>query len=392
MSKLSSEIQRAALRVTDPDGNKLRLGCNCWYAFLCASLRLLRKGGGLAFVLPASFEFADYAEPLRRILPRRFCHVAVHRSSEPVFETVQEGTIVLLAHGYQESSSMTARFEYANLPELLRGLRKRPVSPRSPPQLSTTAHTHLGNRLADSVELGEVLEVGLGCVTGDSRFFLLSEEERKRKGLPISACRPVLAKARHLIAAHIDRAGWQRLGEVGERVWLFHPPDRLLEHPAVQDYLREGAAGGCRIDGYKVSRRVLWHRTQLPKCPDGFLSGMSALGPWIAFRGMPALTATNTLYTVRFRQDCSRQEKAAWALGLLTSRVREQTRAIARIYAQGLRKLEPGDVERLVIPRPRRLRGVWGVYGRAVNALLTDGLAAAQGIADEFFGGDRANG
>jgi hypothetical protein len=305
-----------------------------------------------------------------------------------VFSTVQEGTIVLLARGYQESSSSAARFEYANLPELLRGLRKRPLSPS---RLGTAAHTHIVDSLTDSVEVGEVLEVGLGCVTGDSRFFLLTEEERKRRCLPTGACRPVLAKARHLIAALIDRADWQGLSDDGEKVWLFHPPDRLLKHPAIQDYLCEGEAGGCRIDGYKVSHRALWHRAQLPKCPDGFLSGMSELGPWIAFRGMSGLTATNTLYTVRFRQDCSRQEKAAWALGLLTSRVREQAGTAARIYAQGLRKLEPGDVERLVIPRPKRLRGAWGVYHRAVRALLTNGRAAAQAIADEFFHNNRAN-
>ena len=58
--------------------------------------------------------------------------------------------------------------------------------------------------------------------------------------------------------------------------------------------------GGCKRRALKVRSRDPWYRTPLEPVIHGFMSGMSGWGPWVVFREMPRLAATNTLYVVRF--------------------------------------------------------------------------------------------
>jgi hypothetical protein len=65
--------------------------CPHWMAFLTASLNLVRPGGCLGFVLPASWDFADYAASIRDEVFKSFERVEVYRCKRPLFDSVQEG-------------------------------------------------------------------------------------------------------------------------------------------------------------------------------------------------------------------------------------------------------------------------------------------------------------
>ena len=66
ISQLSPSLQKTAASVMDLDGRPIGKGANLWYAFVLASLRLLRKSGCLSFILPSAAEFADYCSAVRR--------------------------------------------------------------------------------------------------------------------------------------------------------------------------------------------------------------------------------------------------------------------------------------------------------------------------------------
>ena len=188
-----------------------------------------------------------------------------------------------------------------------------------------------------------------------------------------------------LRAARVTQQVWEDMCARGERVWLFCPPEHLLEHPAVAAYLSFGyGSAGCDRNRYKIQNRSPWYRTPLPRRIDGFISGMSSLGPWIAFRDMPGLAATNTLYTVRFRQRLTDDEKCSFALALLTGAAREGLSIACRIYADGLRKHEPRDLMDLRIPEPTRSRGAQTIYSKAVDLLFEDRPMDAMAMADDF--------
>jgi hypothetical protein len=230
------------------------------------------------------------------------------------------------------------------------------------------------------------MEIRLGGVTGDAEFFLLAEADRVRLGLPKNSLRPTLSRAHHLLKGDIAEKDWKKLLVQGERVWLFDPSPSQLEHPRIADYLKRPLSdGGCDRNRYKVRSREPWYRTRLPRTLDGFMSGMSRHGPWVVFRSMPSLVATNTLYVVRFLCGKNQDERAAWAMWLLTSEAATELSQIGRRYPDGLLKFEPGDISRLSVPRALCTAGAYKAYLHAVDVLIAGNPLESQKLANRWF-------
>jgi adenine-specific DNA-methyltransferase len=380
LHKVPSNVRAAALRVPRPAGGTVPPKANSWYAFLCACLELLRPRGGLCFVLPSAWEYADYAADLREAVTERFARVAVYRSEKSVFRGVLDGCVVLVADGYGGPPGAPVRRTVRAGNELIALLGRAtaglsvdavapPIRPRGAPPAAV-------------IRFGEVARVRIGGVTGDSFYFLMSEAERVALGLPRSSIRPVVTRARHLTQAVVGNADWRALRETGERVWLFWPSDEVGRHPAVADYLKIGAARGVP-EREKVKVRDPWYRTRLPPRPDGVMSGMTPFGPWVCLNQAPWLSATNTLYTVHFHHRLAHARRASWALSLLCSYTAGQHAALGRRYSDGLLKFEPRDVMNLSVPIPSRPTADAEVaYRKAVQALLDGDPSRARAIAD----------
>lgn len=384
LSSLDPALRKQANAVTLPDGEAIPLGANYWCAFLGASISVLRKGAAIGFILPAAWDYANYAALLRRVLPTLFGRVEIHRVRRPIFYPVQEGSVILLAADFGGTGRIEVRREHESLTELVRALRGNGAS-ASPGSLLRGGNSKDRN---GTVPLDEVMRVGIGAVTGDASYFLMSEIERTARRLPVEAMRPVVTRSRHLTQAIVDKAEWERLRRRGDRVWLFHPPPRLIQHPGVTKYLKlEPALGGCDRTRLKVATRETWYRVPLPDSSDGFMSGMSQMGPWISLSQVPGLTASNTLYVVRFRERLSRDEQAAWAVALMTSGVRDQVEAVSRRYPNGLRKVEPGDLKRLLLPPPKTKRGALARYKQIVGLHLGGESKKSRRMADDWIEG-----
>ncbi len=350
---------------------------NYWCAFLSASMRVLANEGSLAFVLPAAWEYAHYASDVRRIVHERFQSVEVHRSQEPLFPEVQEGCVVLVAKGYWKSPARAVRLNHrdsqALVTALLTGKGQSTV-----PRLKTDIRDTPSTRFSD------LYSVRIGSVTGDAKYFLLRESDRIRLKLPKEALSPVLSRARHLTAAYMTSKEWQRLLDADDRIWLFTPEGRMLRRKAVQAYLEHGEET-CDLGAYKLRNRDPWYRIpDIRHGVTGFISGMATAGPWICFRSKRQLIATNTLYALIARTKMSHDERAAWALSMLSSVPRQQFRAIVRRYPDGLAKLEPHDINSLRLPTPVRTQGAGEEYSRAVGLLLGGNVKEAVAIADAF--------
>lgn len=383
LSRCRPEVREAALRLPAPLGLSVRSGANCWCAFLAASLRVLRKGGSLCFLLPAAWEHADYAAPFRHSIAHHFQRSFTYRSMVPLFQGVQEGSVVLLAHGFMERQEKTAAYDFERPEDLVSAIGRPEHRGRPTHEVEGIRHSESP---VDVVPFGTEVSFGIGAVTGDSKFFLMTEERRKELGLPLGALDPVLTRAKHLRGAFVDQEDWKALRDEGERVWLFRPTDEDMAHPSVKRYLELPLAeGGCRRSALKVASRTPWYRTPLPSEVDGFVSGMSTAGPWITLREFDRLTATNTLYTVRFRNARSSDEKAAWAMALVTSVARESMATFVRRYADGLMKFEPRDLARIRVPVPPRTTGAAPYYRGVISSMVAEGPAAAVRAADLWF-------
>jgi adenine-specific DNA-methyltransferase len=383
--RLPLALRQTAASVQGPDGRPIGIGGNLWHAFVLASMRVLSPGGSLAFILPSAAEFADYSTDLRRVVRDQFECLELYRCHRPLFDDVQEGTVVAIARGFGGGPCRFRRREVATRDDLIEELKRQrpmrrqrcPVKPRSIPRPALT--------------FGDIATVRLGGVTGDAGFFLLRESERVAAGLPEESCTPVVSRSRQIRAAEVDLQAWRRLKACGERVWLFNPPDELVEHPAVQRRLNlERSQGGCNRDAYKVAVRTPWYRTPMPPTPHAFMSGMQSHGPWLTLNLMPRLNATNTLYVVHFNESVTADQRFAIALAFLTTQVRKQLARTARRYADGLWKFEPGTLRSVAIPSIAECGDARGLYLHAMNALLEGDAAKAQRIADAALG--RASG
>ena len=382
LNRLPQPLQRNALRVINPfSGAHISLGGNYWYAFLCASISLLVRDGSLCFLLPASWDYSNYSRDLREALPKHFEHVYVHRSRSPLFGNVQEGSVVLVARGFRRRNKTTARIEHATANDLVGGLSK-PLGSRVVPNVVGAAAVPTKTVFT---KLGALVEIHIGAVTGDAPYFLLTQQQRQALHIPAGACVPVLTRSSHVRSMRITRRAWRSLRDAGERVWLFRPTGRWRRHPAVQRYLRlKPEKGGCQRKNFKVRCRSPWHTTLLPSNVDGFLSGMSSAGPWIALSGMKGLSATNTLYVVTFRKARTSAEKAAIGLSLLTSNARDALSNVGRRYADGLLKYEPGDLRDVEVPLVSKRQGVTRRYRQAIAKLVAGDVLASQRLADEW--------
>jgi hypothetical protein len=305
-----------------------------------------------------------------------FSRLELYRCTRPLFDEVQEGTVVVVARGYGQGPGVVLRRGFGTRTELIRGLSRR--------------GRHNGRKCPVANELGggtrltfhSIGKIGLGGVTGDSDFFLMNEGERASLQIPTGAMTPVVSKARHLKSGALTDAEWADLKVAGERVWLFNPPVALSGDANVRRYLElEPSEGGCNRQAYKVSRRHPWYRTPMPPVADAFLSGMSQHGPWLCINETNYVNATNTLYVVRFLS----RNRADWytcALAFLSSEARRHVRRIGRRYPDGLIKYEPGPIGGVVLPRLKQDADHRDLYLKAVAALLEGQPALSRDIAD----------
>ena len=388
--QLPASLRHCAAAVRDQAGARIGGSANTWYAFLLRSIMLLRPGGHLAFVLPASCEYANYCQPGRHAIASKFDRIDLIRSRRPLFEGVQEGTVVLVCRNYGGSTAAFRRHEVDGLDTAVDRLgqlgsyRARPCPRRSASRPESHSETE--------VRLGSVLHVGIGGVSGDARYFTFGESRRKALGIPIGAVRPVVTKARQIRRAWVGEDAFRLLRDSNERIWLFRPPEGFLDYEAVRDYLKLSVAnGGCERHRYKIKSRDPWYKTSLPRRPDAFVSGMSSLGVWLCVNEFARLNATNTLYVVRFRSQEERARRYEWALALLTSQVRQQIRRTCRIYADGMRKVEPGQLAEILVPVPPGLDDAKRIYRDALDCLLGGDGRSCEELADEMILGVHGN-
>lgn len=332
-------------------------------------------------VLPSAWEFAQYAARIREEVRAAFGDVTVIRCKKPLFPTVQEGTVVLVARRRGEIPSTFHHVTTSDLGETVAALHE--LASHQTPQGAAVIR-RLPSAAETQMRLGDLLHIRIGAVTGHAKYFLLTEAERSTWELPLAAVRPAISRSRHLTAAVMTQEEWEKLRDQGERVWLFRPPDATLNHPAVDRYLKHGQEGACNVDSFKVGSRDPWHRTPLPGRIDGFLSGMSKQLPFLSLRSMYRLTATNTLYIVRFKKAREAEERATIGLALLTSNVRRELARHIRVYADGLVKFEPNELARILVPSLLPRSGAIDVFNRATALLLSGNESAAMCLADEW--------
>jgi adenine-specific DNA methylase len=194
--RFAGEVRAAALQVCARHGAGFSSLCSSWAPFIVATSSLLKRGGRLAFVVPAEIGHAPYAIPLLEYLVKHFDAVQIVAIREKVFPDLSEDCWLLCAEGFGGHSdhfrlSILEEFRYSHRPPResvrigvgdWRAWRCRLRSFLLP--LAVREFYVEAFEDGAFTALGEVANVGIGYVTGANDFFHLKPSEAESLGIP----------------------------------------------------------------------------------------------------------------------------------------------------------------------------------------------------------------
>ena len=344
-------------RVSQKSGVEISALSSLWVPFVIQSALSLKSGGRIGLVLPSELLSVNYAAPVRKFLLSSFAEIKLITFEERVFPEVQEEVVLLLAEGYGRGGSNKINWiQCSNARDIDR------VSPLDyTPKTSDARWTGLFASEASVCLLESFLnqgefallsdwgKVSLGVVTGNNKYFALTDADVARNGLAddvIDLCPP---GSSHLRRTSFDSSDLSRLGQLGKRTKLFYPQGGSISKSA-ESYINEGCASGVE-KGYKCRKRSPWWRVPLVKPPDAFVTYMNAFGPnicWNAAR-VPNLNSCHGLY---LRDDVAVVDPSLLAIASFNSVTMFGAELRGRSYGGGLLKLEPREASLLPVPSP----------------------------------------
>lgn len=195
---------------------------------------------------------------------------------------------------------------------------------------------------SDHVELGELCRVHRGQVTGANAVWIEGEHTH---GLPNHVFYPTVTKARDLINAGArlqDADALRRVVDLPKDLSILSEEDRA----AVRRFLRRKSVAAAK-SGYVAQNRRAWWSVDLRKPAPILATYMARRPPSFVLNDVDA-RHINIAHGIYPREDLSQPVIEALATHLRNTATLDG----GRVYAGGLTKFEPREMERLPIPRP----------------------------------------
>ena len=353
------EVRRRALELCANLGAKFSGLTASWAPFLVATASLLKPGGRMAFVVPASIGHAPYAAPLLDYLVEHFDEVQITAIRTKLFPELSEDCWLLHADGFGGSTKeirlavldhfkpSAPHCETIAVPvhewreSWSRRLRPYLLPANVREYYRTTASD------ADSLRFGDVASIGIGYVSGANDFFHLRPSEAEAWSIPDRLLHPTVRNSRVLPAGELTKQtidGWRRCDDP---MMLLRIPKGAELPPGVSRYLNTDR--GRQVRGaYKCRNRTPWYSVPDVQVPDFFLTYMSGRMPSLV-RNSAAATCTNAVHSVRVRDKKGvGRIIESWD----TPFVRLSCELEGHPLGGGMLKIEPREATKIVFPHP----------------------------------------
>ena len=184
-----------------------------------------------------------------------------------------------------------------------------------------------------SVMLGDILRVRRGIATGANEFFVVSEVDKDKWNLPDNELVEVVRKLRHYNSRGTPSFLW---------VPSVNPSPNSLERIKFGEALGYHRRSLCRA-------RQPWWRITVPSIPTYLIGYMGRDMPTI-ISNYKCLMNLNNIHGVDPRSGMSIQIADRLVGWLASSDGKKAILERSRFYQGGLWKIEPGDMNRLVLP------------------------------------------
>lgn len=352
------EVRERALNLCARLGARFTGLASSWAPFLVATASLLRRGGRMAFVVPAEIGHAPYSAPLLEYLISNFAVVHVVAVREKLFPDLSEDCWLLYADGHGAETAeirFTALASFKRMTEPPRRFQRVPVDEwRSswgcrlrPFLMAADARRLYREVVADAAtrRFGDLASVGIGYVTGANDFFHLRPSEAQRWGIPDALLHPTVRKGSSLPQHRLTQSAVDQWRRDDEQMLLLRIPKASRVPASVSRYL-DTEAGHAARTAYKCRVRDPWYSVPDVQVPDFFLSYMSGLEPSLV-RNDADCTCTNSVHSVRLK---SKASAAALSKVWESNFVKLSSELEGHPLGGGMLKLEPREATEIAIP------------------------------------------
>jgi hypothetical protein len=357
------EMRQRAFALCLDLGAKFSGLTSSWAPFLVATAGLLKRGGRMAFVVPAEIGHAPYAAPLLEYLVGAFARVQVVAVRKKLFPALSEDCWLLYTEGFggkTDSIELTVVDEFVPAkhpprPTIAIDLAEwRAVWSRRlrPFLLPASVRSLYANALEDPAthRLADFANVGIGYVSGDNDFFHLRPSDAKRLRIPAPFLLPSLRNGRAMPERQITKATVDAWKQNDDPVLLLRLTRDQKLPMSIRNYL-DSSAGREARQGYKCRNRAPWYSVPDVQIPDfvmGYMSGRSVN----LVRNAAGVSCTNSVHSVRVRN----QALAAELLPQWSSPfVRLSCELEGHALGGGMLKLEPREAGRIAFPSAPKL-------------------------------------
>ena len=337
-------------------------GLYCYFIGLCHTW--MADGALAGWLIPSEFMDVNYGAAVKSYLLDEVTLLHIHRfdPNDMQFNDALVSSAVVWFRKEKPSPNHSVRFTYGGSLQQPKLDRHVPVETLRQSPKWTLYPTKENHKRTTAPVLKDFFQIKRGIATGNNRFFILSEEEIKQRGLPMAAFRPILPSPRYLPESEVmaDNLGNPLLER---RSFLLDcqlmESDIKQQYPSLWTYLEEGRLQGVD-QRYLCRHRTIWY-TQEKRPPAPFLC--TYLGRSDQKNGRPfrfilnhsQATAPNVylmLYPknslARVLQENPALERQVWEI---LNRICPQTMLDeGRVYGGGLHKLEPKELGN--VPEP----------------------------------------
>lgn len=340
---------------------------NAWVPFVLASLRMLRPGGRLAMVLPAEVIHVMHAQSLRSYLGRECRRLVIVDPEKLWFDGTLQGAVLLMAEKRRDEQDkceglgihqVRDREFLARHPSVVFSaptpINGKTVAGKWTRALLNSETRDLFDEISDHHEVhrfSDVADVDVGIVTGANKFFLVTDEVVEGNGLERWA-HPMFGRSEHcpgIIYDERQHAENARNGNPTNFLWF---SDREpLRFKKSRSYIEAGEAESLHTR-YKCRIRTPWFAVPSVYATEIGMLKRSHDMPRLILNKVGAYT-TDTAYRIRTLNGTSANKLVACFINSLTALSAELE---GRHYGGGVLELVPSEIEKLMLPLPKKVR------------------------------------
>ena len=257
---------------------------NIWVPLLVISAKLLSHGGRLAMVIPAELFQVNYAGETRKYLTDNFSRINIITFKKLVFKKIQQEIILLLGEKNGDAASTISTIELNDISEL------SSLNLEDNPNIEAKEMIHTKDKwtyyflnrdditflqtIKDQYDVsltGEYLDVDVGVVTGQNKFFALSGSKVRKMRLNRYVLK-IVTRSAHLKGISIENSDWNENNLKDYPMYLLMPPDKDYSKliKGLQRHIDFGEEEKYHT-GYKCRIRKRWYMVPSVWIPDAFM-------------------------------------------------------------------------------------------------------------------------